>query len=690
MRKFLLSLVSIFALATYVGAETYTYTLVSGDLKTDAGTYTLGEYEWTVPACDFVGFDSPNGRGFQIGSANKPSLTYSISSSDFSEYTINSITIKSSTASNSDAKMTIKVGDSESDPYTLTTKATDYKFDCAGAQGDVVISWEQTTSKALYLHTITIDYTLPAGMVEVPTPVFSVASGVYPDQVKISVETENQSAKLYYTLDGTDPSFEDYTAGIGSTMRSSYYIMEKTFTETTTVKVIAVVEDGGMPYSSKIAEATYTILPGVAYVPATEIVSGSKYGFIVVDGIANPVADGKKYDYLEVTDTTIVDNYVKDIENNSFTFTAVAGGYTIQDASGKYLYKNSDTYNNFNVATEMPDEGAVWTVAIDNDGKATIVNVLTSKTIYYSPQYSSYGCYPEDKVTDDMILPSFYMMRVIPEAVITPAPSSVLDDFQTVTITCPQGIKPGEGFTAVATDGTPVAHGGWSYDMTVTQVDANTITLSTAEPITGNKNFWVQFTGSLYMDPGFLDMEVQFPRFGLSYSVKEEVPAATIEEITPANNSVVEKLSYVLFSFSYYASASDDATLQPKLYKEGANETLFAVEYTTKKEDGNGYVDMMDGALKVVEPIVANGTYILDIPTGYFVDANGGNIEGVTLKYTVQNDGTGIEDVVIGTADAWIVYNVLGVKVMETTDASDLNTLAKGVYIINGVKRVIR
>lgn len=689
MRKFLLTLMCLFALTTYVGAKTYTYTLASGDLQTAAGTYTLGEIGWTVPACEYVGFDSNNGRGFQIGSGSKPAKTYSISSSDFSAYTINSITINSSTANNSDATMTIKVGNETSDVYTLTKTATEYTFECNGAQGDIVISWEQTTSKAFYLHSITVDYTVPAGMVEVPAPVFSVESGVYPDEVKVTVETENQSAKLYYTIDGTEPSYDDYKAGIGSTSRASYYVMDKTFKETTTVKVIAVVEEGDNAYSSKVAEATYTILPGVAYVPVTEIKSGSKYGFIVSDGIANPGPENKNFAYLEVTDTIKCDNYVKDIADNSFTITEATGGYTIQDKYGRYLYKSNDTYKNFSFAAEMPEEGAIWSISIA-DGKATIVNVLTSKTAYYAPNYTSFGCYAATEVTEDMILPTIHLMREVPVATITPANDSTLDEFQTVTITCPTGLKPGDGFKAVATNGMPASYGGWSYDMTLAQVDDNTITLTCSEKITGNMNFYVQFSGSLYMDPEVLNVPVSFPQFGLMYAVKQEVPAATIDKVTPADGSTVESLSYILFSFSYYAGATEDETVFPKLYKEGDSENLFAVEYTTKTEDGTGYVAMQDGALKVTEPITANGTYILEIPKGYFVDANGMSIDAITLKYTVSNNGTGIEDVVSEAANGWVVYNILGVKVMETTNAADLNTLAKGIYIINGVKTVVK
>lgn len=688
MRKFLLSLVCLFALTAY-SADTYTHTFTSSEgFTTEGGTITLSDFNWVATGCDFIGFDN-NGRGVQIGSGNKPALSYSISSTDFSAFTIKSVTINSSTASKSDATMTIKVGDKESEAYTLKSSEADYKFECEDAKGDIVISWSQETKKALYLLSITVEYVMPADMVTVPTPTFNVESGIFADQVKVSVETTNQEAKIYYTLDGTTPSYEDYKAEIGSTKRSSYYVREFTLTETTTIKAIAVLEGDEISYSSKVAEATYTIYPGVAYVPASEIVSGSRYAFIVEDGIANPDAENSKYSYLNVTDITNVGNYVKDIERNSFTFTATEGGFTIQDNFGRYLYKNEDNFKNFNFAEELPEKGGVWSVTFA-DGTAKIVNVLTSKTVYYSKEYTSFGCYAETDVKEDMTLPTVYVKRDVPTATITPAAKSTLDKFQTITITCANGLKVSDNFKAVATNGMPASYGGWKYDMTITQENDNTITLSTAEPITGNMTFWVQITGKIYMDPEILNIPMEIPSVGIEYTTKEEVPAATIDKISPENNSVVESLSYIKFTFSYYAGASEDETLLPKLYKEGDSDNLIAVEYTTMTEDGNGHIDMMDGALKVTEPITTNGTYILEIPTGYFIDGYGNNIEGVTLKYTVQNDGTGIEDVVTENANSWVVYNVLGVKVMETTDATELNTLAKGLYIINGVKTIVK
>lgn len=108
------------------------------------------------------------------------------------------------------------------------------------------------------------------------------------------------------------------------------------------------------------------------------IVSGTNY--------ATPLTSN--YGYIKVETAGYVDN--------AFKFTAVNGGYTIQDATGKYYYQTG-TYNSFNVAAEMPAEGAVWTIAKNDDGSYVITNVSVNKSIQYDTEYNSYGSYAEVK-----------------------------------------------------------------------------------------------------------------------------------------------------------------------------------------------------------------------------------------------------------------------------------------------------
>lgn len=80
---------------------------------------------------------------------------------------------------------------------------------------------------------------------KVATPTFSLEEGTYTEAKSVTITTTTEGAKIYYTIDGTDPTTE-----------SNLYSEAVSITETTTLKAIAVKE--GMT-DSEIATATYTI-----------------------------------------------------------------------------------------------------------------------------------------------------------------------------------------------------------------------------------------------------------------------------------------------------------------------------------------------------------------------------------------------------------------------------------------------
>ena len=676
MKKFLLSLFCLIFMAVTAGAETYTHTFKSGELTTAGGSVTLSDIEWTASSATYIGWDNNNGRGIQLGSKNTLNPTYQLSTSALAGCTIRSITVNSSIASNGDAKLTISVGSQTSEAYTLTTSDAAYTFDCEDTTGDISINWT-ATDRAYYVKSITIEYTPDAGTVIVPTPEFKTPAVVYADKVKVTAETTDQSAVLYYTLDGTDPSYEDYVNETGSTKCSKYWVMYFDLTQTTTIKVIAVKTDGDVAFKSAVAEQTYIVSRTMPYVPASSIASGSKYAIVAADSAATYYYEDKAYGYLPTKTATAVNGkYIETVECAGFTFTAVDGGYTIQDELGRYVY-HTEARTNFNYAAEQPAEGAVWSVDVDTDGNATIA--CDDYTVYYSTKYETYGCYPADKVTEEHVLPKLFMQREYPTYTVTPENNATIDKLEKIIITCEEGIS--------ATNDLVIKAEGKSATFTIEQTDSKTLTVTPSSPITTENNMELNINitaGDIILNPEVMSMSFPVPKkYGVrkiaKYLLTGNAPAATIEKITPANGSTVEKLSYVLFRFSYFPNVSEDETRQPRLHAEGSEE-LIALEYTTLKEDGSGHVHMMEAALKVVEPIITNGTYILEIPTGYFIDANNKDIKGVTLKYIVKNS-TGIEEVETETGMTGIIYDLQGRKV---------ENLSKGIYIVNGKKVLVK
>ena len=134
------------------------------------------------------------------------------------------------------------------------------------------------------------------------------------------------------------------------------------------------------------------------------------------------------YGYLQVGDAGYKDNV--------FTFTAVEGGFTIQQPDGKYLYMKGN-YDSYNVSATIPSEGHIWSVEENAEGALVITNVLKNKIVQYDPTYNSYGAYSDVRgVFPELVDASSATER--PE--VTDVPSISCKD-NVVTITAEEGAK---------------------------------------------------------------------------------------------------------------------------------------------------------------------------------------------------------------------------------------------------------
>lgn len=127
--------------------------------------------------------------------------------------------------------------------------------------------------------------------------------------------------------------------------------------------------------------------------PSGNTIEAGKYFFVYsANGsiqVGTPVEAGKDYGYMYLTDAKIADGTLAEDPDNLFTFTETTGGFTIQDASGRYYYMD-DTHSSFQVSASMPTSNYVWTVSVADDGKATVTNAGTSKTIQYLAKYKEF------------------------------------------------------------------------------------------------------------------------------------------------------------------------------------------------------------------------------------------------------------------------------------------------------------
>ncbi len=689
MKRFLLSIIAILAFAIGINAETYTHTFQKDELTTKGGNVTLSGIEWTASSANSIGWN--NEKGIQFGSKSAVCANFSLTTSAFKDYTIKSVTVHSCIASSGDAKVTIQAGKSTSGQYTLTTSSTECKFECK-EQGDITISWK-ATDRAYYAKKIEIEYELPAGMVDVEEPAFKTAQGVYENEVFVVAETSVASDTLYYTIDGTIPSFEEYHSEprVGTTKRSGYPVLNETLKSSATIKAIAIRVDGESVYKSDVVEARYIVSETKPYIPAKEIATGKKYAFVAKDSVADFLF-GATEDHMQSRKISgKYDKYIETVAYSGFTFTSTNGGYTIQDAEERYMYlANNDGKVSF--ATEKPATGAVWSVAIDNNGKATIKN--GNSTLYYVADEDIFGCYAT--ANSNMELPSLYMQREYPKAVITPEHNSTVKGLQEIVITCEEGIAVSNNFKLKAV-GLAKKEGGYEIDKTYKcqKVDNNTLKFTIDTPIATEDNVTLEivFEGNIFLNPSEIEYSLpSISRYGnviCTYTHTGDAAPAEILSVSPANGSKVEALKYILFTFNKIINQSEDGAKTAKLYREGSSE-LIAIEVTSFKDGSDSdHVKQEQKAIKVPEPVIKNGTYILEIADGFFEDRNGKAVKGMTLKYIVENE-TDVEDTIADGETGWVVYNITGVKVMDTVNAADLNTLPKGIYIINGKKAIVK
>lgn len=173
-------------------------------------------------------------------------------------------------------------------------------------------------------------------------------------------------------------------------------------------------EEGGdsiiTPPDTIVVEKEDTIyLPAKKYQfrKVLRVIGGKRYIIITdVEGklrMAQPLAGN--YGYIKAEDVSATnDSITLDSDKNAFTLFTTTGGYHIKDSKNRYVYQTLN-YDSFNVAPELPEEGALWTIETnDVDSTFIITNVDKQKYVQYSMQYKSYGSYSESQG----LLPNLY------------------------------------------------------------------------------------------------------------------------------------------------------------------------------------------------------------------------------------------------------------------------------------------
>jgi hypothetical protein len=139
---------------------TWTYSFTAKQWSSN-GNKTLNGLVWTLAGDGgFWGWDNNNGKGHQFGSSSKPFKTLKLSTSSY-QGGVQTIKISTSGASGTNAKLTVTVnGKQYGSTASLTSSNKEYTFSVDEAdmqKGEIVFTYNQTSSKALYIKAITIN-----------------------------------------------------------------------------------------------------------------------------------------------------------------------------------------------------------------------------------------------------------------------------------------------------------------------------------------------------------------------------------------------------------------------------------------------------------------------------------------------------------------------------------------------------
>lgn len=162
--------------------------------------------------------------------------------------------------------------------------------------------------------------------------------------------------------------------------------------------VTLTTEDGGLTEGGNEEEPE---TPGDEtysgkYIKVTEFTGAGTYLLVNGDQAFTQLDATKTYGYMPAATVSISNGEIAAsaaTEAAKLTIAATDGGYTLQDASARYIYMKG-TYNSFNIGTTA-EESYVWTITANGDDTFSVTNADMGKTIMYDTQYSNFGCYPD-------------------------------------------------------------------------------------------------------------------------------------------------------------------------------------------------------------------------------------------------------------------------------------------------------
>ncbi|MDE5900149.1 MAG: hypothetical protein K2H33_02190, partial [Muribaculaceae bacterium] len=159
MKKLLLAFMCAAAgLCASAATFTYSHTFAKGEVAADAASYELSGVKWQTTAMEYVGFDTQNSKGLQIGSSGKPSTAWTISTDAFSGVTVTKVEVEGATASGGNATIDLKVGGAAFGNSAEIARDLSACTFTGSAKGNLAVNFTNGAQKAMYIKSITVTY----------------------------------------------------------------------------------------------------------------------------------------------------------------------------------------------------------------------------------------------------------------------------------------------------------------------------------------------------------------------------------------------------------------------------------------------------------------------------------------------------------------------------------------------------
>ena len=465
----------------------------------------------------------------------------------------------------------------------------------------------KTADASIVLPETAIKFSLRAAKLEgslrfVSSPIQASTSSIKIEWA--SDDWANNTHEYLVTHDGTEPTV-DNRANVGKAKTRSIMLSTAKADSIFTFKVRAMDANGVL--SEVYTQNVYAHYDAsLDFYRAVTSMEAGNYVMMTPNTIAHPFTDDSKtYGYLPSADVANANNIANAFGFFEWSFETAEGGYYIKDSKGRYIYMTGN-YNSFNISETVPTEGGVWTVTVNADSTAKVLNVAKEKYIQFSAEHGTWGCYSDARGTMPML-----GKIATPEVVMTPNldGTTITTNINEITFYCADGIEGGKNINSTSN----YMRDNKTYDkytFTVETVDANTVKFVFEQPLpTADYTFNLKketFTAA----PGSFNMI--WPAADKSYKFSIVNPYEVT--VTPSNEDRVEKLDTITFSNDLGIEVDNlfEGEAPFLSYKNGEEDVKVKLVATTN-------VTKTSIAFVPETAITAETTYTLEVAEGYFL-----------------------------------------------------------------------